>query len=71
MAELWRVPIRGGNWSNGANAGLAYLNLNNVRSNVNNNIGLRPALPLKPEAVSQGKLSVLRGKGAIILLYLA
>jgi hypothetical protein len=38
------LPIWGGNWNNASNAGLAYLNLNNRRSNVNNNIGLRPAL---------------------------
>ena len=36
------MPIRGGNWNNGANAGLFALNLNNPRSNVNTNIGFRP-----------------------------
>lgn len=36
------VPIRGGNWNNGANAGVFYLNLNNARSNSNTNIGARP-----------------------------
>jgi hypothetical protein len=44
MAEAMALPIWGGNWNNGANAGLAYLNLNNRRSNSNNNLGLRPAL---------------------------
>lgn len=39
-----RIPIVGGSWNNGANAGLAELNLNNRRSNVNSNIGFRPAL---------------------------
>jgi hypothetical protein len=39
-----RVPIRGGNWNNGAIAGPFALNLNNARSNVNTNIGARPAL---------------------------
>lgn len=39
-----RLPIRGGNWNNGANAGLGCLNLNNSRANANNNIGFRPAL---------------------------
>lgn len=38
-----RLPNRGGNWNNGANAGLATLNLNNERSNSNSNIGCRPA----------------------------
>ena len=31
----------GGNWSNAANAGVLYRNLNNNRSNDNNNIGFR------------------------------
>lgn len=38
-----RLPRRGGNWNNGANAGVATLNLNNERSNSNSNIGCRPA----------------------------
>jgi hypothetical protein len=33
----------GGNWSNGANAGLFYLNVNNASSNSNTNIGGRLA----------------------------
>lgn len=41
---MMRLPIRGGNWNNGANAGLGYLNLNNSRLNANSNIGFRPAL---------------------------
>jgi len=36
------VPIRGGNWNNGSNAGVFNLNLNNARSNSNTNIGARP-----------------------------
>ena len=36
-----RMPKRGGNWNNGANAGLGALNLNNERSNSNTNIGFR------------------------------
>ena len=38
-----RLPIRGGSWNNGADAGVAALNLNNRRVNVNSNIGFRPA----------------------------
>ncbi len=38
-----RLPFRGGNWSLGANAGLAAMNLSNARSNANSNIGFRPA----------------------------
>lgn len=35
----------GGNWNNGANAGVFNLNGNNGRSNSNGNIGFRSALP--------------------------
>ncbi|MGN1369746.1 MAG: hypothetical protein ACI4WX_12825 [Aristaeellaceae bacterium] len=35
----------GGNWNNGANAGVFYLNGNYSRSNANSNIGFRSALP--------------------------
>lgn len=34
-------PLSGGNWNNSSNAGVWYLNLNNSRSNSNNNIGFR------------------------------
>ena len=34
-------PIAGGNWNNSSNAGLWALNLNNARSNSNNNVGFR------------------------------
>ena len=44
-----RVPIRGGNWNNGAAAGVRALNLNNARSNSNTNIGVRPASEVSPK----------------------
>lgn len=44
MNTRTRMPLRGGNWNNGSNAGLGALNLNNARSNSNSNIGFRPAL---------------------------
>ena len=34
-------PISSGNWNNGSNAGVWAFNLNNVRSNSNNNVGFR------------------------------
>lgn len=34
-------PISGGNWNNTTNAGVWALNLNNVRTNSNNNVGFR------------------------------
>lgn len=33
------LAILGGNWNNGANAGISYWNLNNTSSNTNLNIG--------------------------------
>lgn len=39
-----RFVYRGGNWNNGANAGVFSLNGNNARSNRNWNIGFRAAL---------------------------
>ena len=41
-----RLPIRGGNWGDGANAGLAGLFLDNRRSLVYYGLGLRPAFIL-------------------------
>lgn len=46
LQSVSRCAYRGGNWNNGANNGVFYLNFNNPRSNVNTNIGGRPALPL-------------------------
>jgi len=34
-------PIVSANWNNGSNAGVWTLNLNNVRTNANNNVGAR------------------------------
>lgn len=62
-----QVPIRGGSHNNGSNAGFGALNLNNVRSNVNTNIGFRPALPQSRKCLS--KDSIRDGeKGTVILL---
>ena len=41
-----RCVYRGGNWNNGTNAGVFYLNGNNSRANSNTNIGFRSALAL-------------------------
>ena len=35
------APISGGNWNNSSNAGVWAFNLNNNRTNSNNNIGFR------------------------------
>ena len=39
------VPIRGSSFNNTSNGGAGALNLNNARSNVNNNVSLRSASP--------------------------
>jgi len=57
------MPIRGGNWNNGANAGLFALNLNNPRSNSNSNIGFRPALLYRQMHDSQESLAGTGRKG--------
>jgi len=51
-----RLPIRGGNWNNGSNAGVFALNLNNARTNRNWNIGFRPALICSQMLVAYGLL---------------
>jgi len=38
-----RFPFRGGDWGSGASAGLGSLDISSARSNVNINIGFRPA----------------------------
>ena len=50
-----RLPIAGGNWNNGSNAGVFELNVNNRRSNADSNIGFRSALLRTSEG------AVLRG----------
>jgi len=39
--RLSMAPISGGNWSNSSQAGVWTLNLNNNRTNSNNNVGSR------------------------------
>lgn len=71
---------RGGNWNNGSNAGVFYLNGNNSRSNVNTNIGFRAALALfvyflrtKAQQKHQGKRDAFPGRQGqrytLVLLY--
>lgn len=51
-------PIVSANWNNGSNAGVWALNLNNVRSNANNNVGGRADSDLprtgKPDGGTKG-----------------
>lgn len=44
----------GGNWNNGANAGVFYLNGNNSRTTTNINRGFRSALPPRQILQTQG-----------------
>ena len=64
-----RLPIRGGNWTNGASAGVFALNFNNPRSNVNANIGFRAALPSSQMLYAQGHTSsatVIKGSVSLV-----
>ena len=54
MVEKVRAALRGGNFNNGANAGVFYLNLNNAPSNANYNIGFRAAKIKTPSARGPG-----------------
>lgn len=47
-----RALFRGGNYNNGAKAGLGYVNVNNVVGNSNTNIGGRLSTSNKPFCVS-------------------
>jgi hypothetical protein len=53
---------RGGNWNNGTNAGVFYLNGNNSRSNVNTNIGFRSTLALFAYVLRVTALQERKGK---------
>lgn len=44
--EDFGLPYRGSSFNNTSNGGAAALNLNNPRTNSNNNISFRSALPL-------------------------
>jgi hypothetical protein len=52
----------GGNWNNTSNAGLGYRNANNERSNANNNLGFRSALPYCGQCLHAGR-PLLKGNG--------
>lgn len=61
------MPIRGGNWNNDSNAGLGALNLNYERSNVNSNLGFRPALACRQIGNFHGSDFGVQAKGALLL----
>lgn len=56
--------FRGGDWDNGANAGVFALNFNNPRSNANTNIGGRPALLFALKQGLYDGLAQAKAKGA-------
>ena len=64
---LERLPIRGGNWDNGGNAGVFALNLHNGRANANANVGFRPALGDRQKLQPQGAASSAPSKGPALL----
>lgn len=67
ITKLRWLPIRGSAFNNTSNSGPSALNLNNPRSNSNDNIGFRSALPpyvKKPYGYDR-KDSTNRVKGVI------
>lgn len=60
-------PISGGNWNNAANAGVWALNLNNARSNSNNNVSFRAdsASPRTAQADGGAKGDAFRRVGDV------
>jgi len=63
---------RGGNWNNGANAGVFAGNLNNDATNTNNNIGFRCCQELKKDALflrKQSQFGVQRPKPSSLIKY--
>lgn len=50
--EMQCVPISGGNWNNTSNAGLGYVNLNNNRTNSNDNVGFRDFISMPETAMA-------------------
>ena len=61
------ADVNGGNWSNGSNAGLFNLNLNNAPSNANTNIGGRLANGLGQKVVHLRGTVQRRSFGAAVL----
>ncbi len=55
------MPLCGGNWNNGAADGAFAVNLNNLRSNSNANVGFRSALPSKSDTGNLRVFSQYRG----------
>jgi retron-type reverse transcriptase len=64
---LERLPLRGGNWNNAADAGVFALNLNNARTDANSNIGFRPALGERQKLPAHGPASSATSKGPAVL----
>lgn len=67
LHEVWSKELNEigrmlGNWNNGTNAGVFYLNGNNSRSNVNTNIGFRSALALFAYVLRATALQEHKGK---------
>lgn len=58
-----RFPNRGGNYNNGASAGVFYMNLNNGRGNSNTNIGFCSALRLRRNWIYASQGSIYGAKG--------
>ena len=55
--------ISRGNWDNGSNAGSRNRNLNNNRTNANNNTGFADSEPCKPHAAPAARLRGIHRRG--------
>lgn len=55
--------ISRGNWNNGTNAGVRNRNLNNNRTNANNNVGFADSEPCKPNAAPAVRLRGICRRG--------
>ena len=68
-SDIKRLPYRGGNWNNGANAGLAAVNLSSSRVNTNTFIGFRPAFGSGQKVTPHGAPPSALSKGCRCLGY--
>lgn len=60
------MPLRGGNFNNGASSGVFALNLNNARANSNNNIGFRAAFSRSQMLQAHGLASSTEKKKELV-----
>ncbi len=61
------APIAGGNWNNSSNAGVWAVNVNNSRTNSNNNVGSRAVIwSILRQGRNPKGLQACRSRGALV-----